>query len=600
MSALIIRLLLSTVVVSILGLAILMAKKLFARHLSKQMHYKLWYILAIPPIAAWIPWNPFQSGLIQSFWNHLSFYETDSADIAGITAGPAGSTLQHTQLLQDFSISVSKPSGLVYSILLTAWFLGMAILLTKAVYAVIQVVQLKRSAMPIMEKEVQNLLQECMKTVGIKREIQVLESPLITSPVTFGILKPCIVLPERTWSAFSAKELQYIFLHELCHHKNKDVLVNQFIWVYQMLYWFNPFIWITLKQIHTDREIACDDAVLGHLDADGHLDYGYILIRFAEKGHAGMYGNMVPGIAGSRKQMKQRIQNIADYSHAEPQLKRKSRMICTVFLTVAILMTAVTGAVASTDDVFSFSGRHAVYEDLSPYFTGYDGSFVLFDEEHAQYTIYNRKESQQRTSPDSTYKIYSALFALESGALTADSTQQGWDGKHYPYSEWNRDQTLQSAMRDSVNWYFQKLDEKTGRKQLETYFHKMKYGNKNLSGNLEDYWLESTLKISPIEQVQLLRGMDQNVYGFKEENIETVKQAMLMDEQDGRLYGKTGTGTINGKDEKGWFVGLIERDGHSYYFAINLQSDKQQADGRKALEIAKQILHDKNLYKANR
>jgi len=600
MSALIIRLLLSTVVVSFLALAILGTKKLFASHLSKQMHYKLWYILAIPPIAAFLPWNPYQSGMIQSLWEYLSGYRTESADKAGLTAEQASSALQQTELLKDFSISVSKTPDYMYTVLITVWLTGAVFLLAKAAYGVMQIIQLKKSAMPIKEKEVDSLLQVCKKMVGIKREVDLMKSPLIASPVTFGILKPCIVLPERTSSAFSSKELQYILLHELCHHKNKDVLVNQFIWVYQMLYWFNPFIWITLKQIHTDREIACDDAVLGHLDADGHLDYGYTLIRFAEKGHAGMYGNMVPGIAGSRKQMKQRIQNIADYSHAEPQLKRKSRIICTVFLTVAILMTAVTGAVASTDDVFSFSGRHAVYEDLSPYFTGYDGSFVLFDEEHAQYTIYNRKESQQRTSPDSTYKIYSALFALESGALTADSTQQGWDGKHYPYSEWNRDQTLQSAMRDSVNWYFQKLDEKTGRKQLETYYRKMKYGNENLSGNLEDYWLESTLKISPIEQVQLLRGMDQNVYGFKEENIETVKQAMLMDEQDGRLYGKTGTGTINGKDEKGWFVGFIERDGHSYYFAINLQSDKQQADGRKALEIAKQILHDKNLYKANR
>ncbi|WP_144479042.1 penicillin-binding transpeptidase domain-containing protein [Cytobacillus oceanisediminis] len=71
-----------------------------------------------------------------------------------------------------------------------------------------------------------------------------------------------------------------------------------------------------------------------------------------------------------------------------------------------------------------------------------------------------------------------------------------------PYSEWH--QNLATVLSRSINWYFQNNDQEVARKQLQDYFHKIKYGNADLSGNLDSYWIESSLKISPIEQVQLL------------------------------------------------------------------------------------------------
>lgn len=134
-------------------------------------------------------------------------------------------------------------------------------------------------------------------------------------------------------------------------------------------------------------------------------------------------------------------------------------------------------------------------------------------------------------------------------------------------------------------------------KKLQSYFHKLNYGNENLSGNIEHYWMESSLKISPIEQVQLLSALEENKLGFKEENIRSVNNAIFIDEQkQAQLYGKTGTGTINGKEINGWFVGFVKKDGYSYYFSINIQNKTGKADGKKAANIAKQILHDKNIF----
>ena len=109
--------------------------------------------------------------------------------------------------------------------------------------------------------------------------------------------------------------------------------------------------------------------------------------------------------------------------------------------------------------------------------------------------------------------------------------------------------------------------------------------------------MSSKLKISPIEQVKLLSELVENKYDFKDSNIDAIKEALLIDRQaDGELYGKTGTGAINGKDVNGWFIGFVTKSDRTYYFAANIQNKNGQATGSMAAEIAIRILHDKNIY----
>lgn len=106
-----------------------------------------------------------------------------------------------------------------------------------------------------------------------------------------------------------------------------------------------------------------------------------------------------------------------------------------------------------------------------------------------------------QVAPNSTYKIYDALFGLENGIITPENSLIAWNGSAYPFEAWNRNQTLPSAMEASVNWYFQAIDEQLGASQVQKYLHEIGYGNEDLSGDFSSYWLESSLKISPIEQV---------------------------------------------------------------------------------------------------
>ena len=62
--------------------------------------------------------------------------------------------------------------------------------------------------------------------------------------------------------------MRFMLLHELQHYKHKDLLFNVIMNIAGIVYWFNPFVWLAIKEIRTDREIACDTSVLQMLNKD--------------------------------------------------------------------------------------------------------------------------------------------------------------------------------------------------------------------------------------------------------------------------------------------------------------------------------------------
>ena len=364
-----------------------------------------------------------------------------------------------------------------------------------------------------------------------------------------------------------------------------------------VVYWFNPLVWYALREMRNDREVACDTSVLKMLEENEYEEYGNTLINFAEKISLTPF-SFAAGLGGSMKQMKRRIINIASYE--KPTFMKRLKGI-TAFVLTAVLLLAFapfisTYAAESNYYQWDSSSENVSYVDLSSYFGAYEGSFVLYDLENDTWSIHDMDRATLRVAPNSTYKIYDALFGLEEGVITPENTFIAWDGKNYPFDTWNYDQTLQSAMSNSVNWYFQSLNEQLGVPSVHKYIQQIKYGNENMSGDFSSYWMESSLKISPIEQVELLTKLQNNSFSFAPENINAVKDSICISSSDaGSFYGKTGTGRVNGQDVNGWFVGLLETADHTYFFATNIGADSN-ATGGNATEITMSILSDMNIW----
>ena len=232
--------------------------------------------------------------------------------------------------------------------------------------------------------------------------------------------------------------------------------------------------------------------------------------------------------------------------------------------------------------------------DLSPFFTDYEGCFVLWDVAADDTIRYNPDRCAERLSPCSTYKIPHSLIALETGVIPDQDYVIEWDGTQYPVESWNRDHTMASAVQNSVVWYFQAVATEIGTERMQEYLDKFGYGNQDISGGLTQFWLGSSLKISAEEQIDFLHRLDTGDLPVSARSMDIVKEVLIQEETDAYVYrGKTGSCTPEGEQPLGWFVGTVSRGGTTVIFATNIQG--AGADGRQARSIAEDILQGLDL-----
>jgi len=581
------------IVSSISAAGMMGIKAVFRKQLTAKWHYRIWMLLLLALAIPFMPGHLFQ---FSSWFPVLGGPLHRDTGVTG--TGTGGQDAADANMLQDFTISVNRGTPeFLQSMTVAVWIAGLLVFALMIMRAWLDIRRMKNAARPVSDEEVLAVLEQCKQQLHITREMVVLESPLVQSPMLAGALKPCLVLPSRCTDWLSTDEIRYILLHELNHWKTRDNLTNYGIVAFQAIYWFNPLIWMALKQMRLDREIACDHAVLQSLDERFHGDYGQTILRFASRASQPPAPfPLASPFVGPKSPIRHRIETIVRFRADSRRQNIKSLAVVALAALMVASQLPVAEAVNRDDSRYVFTDERTEYEDLSAYFSDYEGSFVLYDLNAGQYRIYNESQSTRRVSPDSTYKIYSALFGLESGAVAAEHSTIEWNGHIYPYDAWNQDHNLFTAMASSVNWYFQAMENRMGRGQLQGYLERIGYGNADLSGKSEPFWLESSLAISPVEQVQLLKALYTNQFGFEDKHVETVKQAIQLQERgDARLFGKTGTGTVNHKNTNGWFVGYVENGGSVYFFATNIRHE-DQASGSKAADIALRILQDKGIY----
>ncbi len=589
----IIRFLLCNVLLCVIVGILLTVRRLLQNRLSARTQYRLWFLLLGLLAVPFIPLRPARFPHVFSWLTILR--NVSAADQkAAAAASPAFSPSDATAWIQDFGISVSEktPSGIGLA-LCAIWLAGIAGTLVFLTKSAIRFHRIKKSALPLQNPVVRSLYQDCLTEMHITKEIPVYSTAFLTAPAIAGLLKPRIYLPVHLISDCHTGEIRYMLLHELQHYRHKDAFIHCAGNLAGVLYWFNPFIWYALKEMKTDREVACDTSVLEMLEENACRDYGNTLINFAEKISRPAFPSAM-GIGGTMAQIRKRILNIASYRPASPRQKLYGSVS---YALTAVLLAGFIPALsiqAVDHDHYSFrkQGKTIINPDLQNCFADTEGCFVLYDTAADAWTIYHEEAALTRIAPVSTYKPYSALFALESGIIAPQRSLLPWDGQHHRYDLWNADQTLESAMQHSVTWYFQELDRQTGSAAIRDYLRQTGYGNQNVGGDLSSYWIDSSLKISPVEQVELLQKFHDNQFGFSQEAVDTVKNAIrLSTDGDGVLYGKTGTQEVNGQNVSGWFIGYIEKSGQTCFFAANIQ-DKKNATGAAAARLTLTILSD--------
>ena len=244
--------------------------------------------------------------------------------------------------------------------------------------------------------------------------------------------------------------------------------------------------------------------------------------------------------------------------------------------------------------------------DLGAHFEGIDGTFVLYDVRRDRYVRYNERRAAERKSPCSTFKIPNMLIALDAGVVADAETVFRWTPEKYRARSkddgWARDHTLRSAFKASAVWAFRELARGVGAERYRKYLAAFDYGNRDISGGVDQFWLMSSLAISADEQVEFLAKLHAGRLHASPRAIAITKEVFVLEQTpEYRLSAKTGASPLDpGRrtafdgegPHLGWLVGYVERGEDVYVFALNIDGPSFDAIRDKRMALAKAILRD--------
>ncbi len=234
-----------------------------------------------------------------------------------------------------------------------------------------------------------------------------------------------------------------------------------------------------------------------------------------------------------------------------------------------------------------------INDGLKKFYDSYkvEGSFILYDLNNDHYIYYNPDKIKTPLTPASTFKILNSLIGVETGVIKDENHVIKWDGINREYSFWNRDHNLQSAFQNSVVWYYRELARQVGSERMQAFIDKVEFGNKNISGGIDNFWLGAGgLKISPEEQLNFLVRFYKEELPFSSESYGVVKKIMIADSSSNYiLRAKTGWGIQNGKNV-GWYIGYYEVKNNVYLFVNCLLSDEDD-DNPNFISARKEIVY---------
>ncbi|HEY4103877.1 MAG TPA: penicillin-binding transpeptidase domain-containing protein [Polyangiaceae bacterium] len=211
---------------------------------------------------------------------------------------------------------------------------------------------------------------------------------------------------------------------------------------------------------------------------------------------------------------------------------------------------------------------------------GVSGAMALYDSRDQKLYCSDAERCARGYIPASTFKIANTIIALETGIVSDADTVLPWDGKAYQNPDWNRDHTLRSAIQVSCVPCFQAIARKVGEAQMHDWVNRLDYGNRDIAGKIDFFWLSGALRITPLQQIDFLRRLDGEKLPIQAHTLDVVRDVITLDvSPDYVLRGKTGSaGPPEQPSQVAWFVGYVELGERRVFFATVLDGKNPGVD----------------------
>lgn len=341
MQSFMIKLLICSATMSVLILFYMAITPLLAKRYSVTGRYYTWLVIVAGLV---IPFRP-------------------QFNRASINLGKLGSTaLPVIQKGNGIPISGTAdymfPSAIAsvswWQIAVAVWLAGVALFLLYHISKHYRFMKLAvRWSEDITDEQIIKLFRNLKMQMGITQKIGLRFCSIAGGPMMIGFIKPCILLPQKT---FSKQELCFVLKHELVHYKRKDLWYKLFVLISTAIHWFNPTVYLMAKAIGVQCELSCDKEVIRSTDADTRRFYGETIISIVRH-HSKLKTALSTNFYGGKRGMKERLLAITDMS------KKKAGFIVVCF---GLIFTLGTGfAFPANAETQAESIKEDIKEDIA-------------------------------------------------------------------------------------------------------------------------------------------------------------------------------------------------------------------------------------------
>jgi HEAT repeat protein/beta-lactamase regulating signal transducer with metallopeptidase domain len=243
---------------------------------------------------------------------------------------PPPPSMKNQNVILDL-IPTIKTHGTI--ILISLWIMGMAVVFLRQLLGKILIWRIASRAQRVTASDWLQLTALLKKRCGLRRQVRLIKSEKSTLPMTWGLLRPTILLPTEadTWSE---EHRRFVLLHEFAHVKRWDCMMQLFAQLAVVIYWFNPLVWLAHRQFLKEREHACDDAVLESGSVPS--EYAGLLLEIAQSLPRLQLTSLATVSMARRSQLEGRLLAILD-----PRIRRRALNRLAVLLTGLVVFSFV-------------------------------------------------------------------------------------------------------------------------------------------------------------------------------------------------------------------------------------------------------------------
>ncbi|WP_028986202.1 M56 family metallopeptidase [Thermicanus aegyptius] len=389
--------LITSATTSLLIVSLLLLTPLLRKRYTAKWTYWIWVILTIRLL---LPFNfPFSSNLI----------EIQLPERQTINSGFQEGTLKETQVkptIADQPIQAVVESAIespsLFSIIAIVWLIGVMLFLLYHVvgyYTFRQ--QVLRWSRPIENKRTAALIKNVFVQLGVPPSVTVLTSEKVPNPMIVGFRKPLLFLPHEK---YSRDVLYFIIKHELVHYKRHDMMFKLLLLTVHALHWFNPFVWLLVREASRVIEIYCDETVVSKQSLYYRKKYCEAILSAMQSPNPKFLA-LSTNFIGGKNAMKQRFMSILS-------MKKKRNgvgLFCTFVLLIGTL-----GVLAACTNISN--GKEAIKPGTI--YSSIDGDPIVAYDAGNSYSI----------NADGTVSV-----SYRNGAVTVktplklDKTRETWD-----------------------------------------------------------------------------------------------------------------------------------------------------------------------------